>query len=412
MRFSGDFFLNPGFHFDNDYYYTGSYYDDDYYGPNKNVKVDYKSNTFNIQYAWNTRLGLDFGDNLSVDFRLSNPGGYGNDNLAFKDGNAKGYIPTLPNAYITWKPGSLFKFYGGLLETKGNTVLDLVAGFESMFSASDFDVEDLYDVGGGYGLWTSFWNWDCEYNSSQAGLKFGFDFSDKFSLNLTTALVSPANALGDAYYIVYEDGVPVDIEYYYYNHNEFRFILDADIGLGEKVTLSPVFQTRSFWGTYYDYSNRKNKASVLLAYGTDIDFAFNDKFNFNVGVALGNIRLGKSYVVNYDTWGDDIKSFGFLVKAAPSLTLGINELAFNYSLGTGNVKLDEGVYGTYKESFVCNDLYFGWHFLINDNIAFGPAVQLAFRSDKLKATYESIKSTDKIGGYNYINFGLEFVARF
>lgn len=421
LRFSGDISLNPGFEFQNNYDF-----EDIYYGaiPVGNIKYDNKSNAFNIQYGWNVLFGLDFGDKISVDFRLSNPNGYGLDYLNFADGSAKGYIPTLPNAYFTWKPGSVFSFKGGLLEVEGSTVLDLVAGYES-----------------DEGLWTDYSSWSQVYNNSQAGLKFGFDFSDNFSLNLTTALVSPTNTLDYEGYLVYGyyNG-QIDADFIDdYVHNEFRFILDANISLGDVVTLKPMLQTRSFWSYYreltgvnpitsdYEY---KMKTPILVAYGTDIDFNFNDAFNLNAGLALGNIRLNKfssiTSVNGVHNNGSDDTMFGFLLKFAPSLNFGINELWLNYSLGIGTFKskmtipvynpiIDDYIPSKVEEKYsrTFNDLAFTWNFRVNDNFAFGPGISMAFRSDKESDNgIETPYSNKKTSGYNWLRFGLNFTASF
>jgi hypothetical protein len=102
---------------------------------------------------------------------------------------------------------------------------------------------------------------------------------------------------------------------------------------------------------------------------------------------------------------------GFLFKIAPSLSFGINELTFNYSLGSGNFKYNLNDY-TYKYSIVCNDLHFDWLFNVGENIGFGPTFSMALRTDKEKENDGVISIDQKIGGYNYTRFGLQFVASF
>ena len=415
LRFSGDITLNTGFELDNDYVVYQEELDG---GRTVDVTINDKSKAFNVQYGWNANLGVDFNDNFSVDFRFSNPDGYGLGNLAFENGSAKRYLPTLPHAYFTARTNGAFRFQGGLLEVPGNTILDLVAGAES------FVTEYNYSGEFGNGLWTSYWGWDCEYNASQGGVRFGFDFSDNFALNLTAALVSPSNTL-DAYE----------------THNEFRFILDANIGLGDVGTLTPVVATRSYWksGYYYEEINGvekyEDKTPILLAYGAELGLDFSDAFSLDVGFALGHMRFGKEkaedngfgYFLKADA---KEKMSGFLAKVAPSFSFGVNEIALQYSLGIGNYiesgKAEvryEGISGkaNYKERDyqVFNDLAFNWDFRVNENIAFGPNVQMAFRTDNYSEKYETTIPEDrpydekeKHGGYKYTRFGINFTASF
>jgi len=384
VRFSGDLMVGLGWEFGNVWYKA-----------DKEPRENDKFNTFNSPYSWNAKLGLDFTDNFSMDFRLSNPGGYGENKLNFANGSAKDHIPHLPNAYFTWKPGSVFSLSGGLLNVPGNTVLDLVAGVES-----------------GEGLWTWYWGWDCEYNASQGGLKFGFDIAETFSLSLIAAMVSPTNDLhyrDQGYWDEWAGEWVSD-----YNHNEFRFILGADIGLGDLVTLTPTFQTRSFWGYYTIYEEEgrsdvvaKRKTPILVAYGIDAGFAFSDAFNLNAGLAMGNFSPSKSYKIDGNKYGIDESLFGFLMKVNPSINFGINEVDFNYSLGIGSYKrsTEWTDFKEYKTTVAYNDLHLGWYFRMNDNIAFGPSFSMAFASAK------NDQYDDRLG-YNYVTFGARFKAEF
>jgi len=317
-------------------------------------------------YNWNVSLGADFGDHFSVDFRLSNESGYACDNLAFENGSAKGFLPYLPNAYFTWRPGNVFSLSGGLLEVSDNTVLNLVAGYET-----------------GSGLYTSYANWATLYNNSQGGLKFGFDISDNFSLNLTTALVSPTNTL---------DEDP--------SYNEFRFILDAGIGLGDVVTLSPVFNARSYWHSYIKGGDEKS--SVLFAYGLDANFDFSESVTLGVGIAAGNIK-GKNLVV--DDWRGNTENesmFGILIGAYPELAFGINEVGLGYSLGLAT---DKDAAGNKRFTNAYHDTYATWHFRVNDYLALGPSAFVALETSKNDG------SDDK-SGMIWQRFGLDIAVSF
>lgn len=399
LRFSGDVLINSAF--ETDKYYE---YDDNYGVGNvllsQEKTEDEISKTFNALYGWNVLFGLDFGDNFSVDFRLSNQSGYGLDLLNFENGSSVlDHIPVLPNAYFTWRQG-IFSLKGGLLEVSGNTALDLVAGVES-----------------GAGLWTYYWGWDCEYNASQGGIKLGFDLSESFALNLTAALVSPTNTLDDD---------PI--------YNEFRCILDADIALGDIITLTPVFQARSFWrqGYYYENINGEltieDKTPLLLAYGADVGLALSDNFNIDLGVAAGNgtnIYYSKTEIGPNKNERKDGR-FGLLAKVAPSFTFGINEIAAQYSFGMLTEKSKTEAEGsgiettlTRKNKTIYNDIYFGYFLRVHDNFAFGPSVNLALSSDKFRNKYETnvpnAIAYDNDGNgevYNVMRFGLEFVASF
>jgi len=397
LRFSGDFYVNPAWELNNDWenetiIKIG--------GSEITQKNEDKTKAFFLLYNWNTSLGLDFNDNFSLDFRLSNKSGYECDNLAFENGSARGLLPYLPNAYFTWRAGDVFSLSGGLLEVTDNTVLNLVAGAETR-----------------EGLYSFYSNWATLYNNSQGGLKFGFDLSENFSLNLTTALVNTHNTLENK------------------THNEFRFILDADIALGETVTLSPVFATRSFWRMGY-YSSTKNdvekeevKTPILLTYGADLGFAFSDAFNLDLGFALGNIRWGKdrSEYSNGNKYSYDETEFGFLVKVAPTLTFGINEVGLGYSLGVKNSNEKEK--GTYNgknasaketSSTMYNDLWFSWLFRVNDYFAFGPSASIISETNKFSGKYTSdipalpadddVKET--LGGTKWSRLGIDFVVSF
>jgi len=405
FRFSGDIYLEPGFEFDNTYVIQ-------HYENGRESKLSAKNNAFNMSYGWNANLGLDFNDNFSVDFRLSNPSGYALDGLAFDNGSVQGYwsLPSLPHAYFTWRTDGPFRLHGGLLNVSGNTTLDLVAGVEGRIAnVIAWLNEDAYLDPNAGGLWTWYNSWDCEYNASQGGLKFGFDLSDNFALNLTTALVSSQNTLD-----------------YSPNHNEFRLVLDAEIGLGSVVTLSPIITTRSFWkqGYHYEYINgreiEKAKTPVLFAYGSDIDLEFNDMFSLNAGIALGHIRFGKwEYQEGRESGSGSQAGSSFLAKVAPSLNFGINEVLFQYSLGIGSFREKGKGEGEWLGKFtsVYNDMALCWDFRMNENIAFGPVVAMAFRTDKYRERddYPGEPTFDeklKIGGYSWMRFGLGFTASF
>ncbi|MDR0303408.1 MAG: hypothetical protein LBH98_01375 [Chitinispirillales bacterium] len=351
LRFSGDFYINPAYEMQNDWQDK----------PEDGDKLD----AFNVLYNWNTSFGVDFGDKFSLDFRLSNKAGYECDNLAFKNGSVKELLPYLPNAYFTWKAGEVFSLSGGLLEVSDNTVLNLAAGYET-----------------GGGLYTSFANWATAYNNSQGGLKIGFDFSENFSLRLTAALASETNTFDYAE----ED----------YIHNEFRFILDADIALGEKVTLSPVFQSRSYWQNYTVGDKKKN--SILLAYGTDLNVEFSESVNLGLGLAFGNIK-GKG--LDVETNGEKNSAFGFLAGVNPEFTFGVNEVAAGYSFGRASDQHDK------KKDLTTmyHDMYLCWLFRVNDYLALGPSAYAAIETSKTD-------NSDVKSGYNWQRFGIEFVGSF
>jgi len=411
LRFSGDFYINPAWEFQNDWHNERVVQSGNHI---LTVKHEEKTKAFNVLYNWNTSLGVDFGDNFSVDFRLSNQSGYECDYLTFENGSAKELLPYLPNAYFTWRANDVFSLSGGLLEVTDNTVLNLTAGGET-----------------GSGLYSFYSNWATLYNNSQGGLKLGFDFSENFSLNLTAALVSETNKLSD-----------------YDIHNEFRFILDANIALGENVTLSPVVATRSFWkgGYYYsikgDIEKYVDKTPILLTYGADLGFAFNDVFNLDLGFALGNIRWEKTRMKfkdgneyyddiiefkNGDKLSYDKTDFGFLVKVAPTLTFGITEIGLGYSLGVINYnekgKLTYGgknASGKETSSTMFNDLWFSLLFRVNDYFALGPSASTIFETDKFNGKYKSeiqdLPADDNVketrSGYKWSRFGIDFVVSF
>jgi len=359
LRFSGDFYLNPAWERENEWE-----------GERSDGELD---NTFNVLYNWNTSFGVDFGDKFSLDFRLSNASGYACDYLSFEDGTAASWIPVLPNAYFTWRANDVFSLSGGLLEVSDNTVLNLVSGYERSG-----------------GLYTSFANWATEYNNSQGGIRFGFDFSESFSLGLTAALVNSRRV---------KDSLD-DYEYYtwtFIDDSEFRFILDANIALGEKVTLSPVFQARSY---YHNYTVAdKEKSSILLAYGTDLSIELSDAVNLGFGVALGNIK-GKNLSDSY--WsGEKMSSFGLLLGVSPEFAFGFNEIAVGYSLGLASDKNKEGE----KNMNTYHDSYCTWLFRVNDYFALGPSAYVLVQGSKNDATGDK-------SGYIWSRVGADLVVSF
>jgi len=434
MRVSGDVDINSGFEFENNYSHRREIRRDSDNNPVLDrdgntvfdtIKVDEWSREFNIMYHWNLRFGFDFGEKVSADFRFSNPSGYGGDNLngwmEIWEGTQsaegvnrwfQGYIPAIPNAYITLRPTSRFSFYGGLLEVKGNTVLDLVAGAEGILLEEDINAG---------GLWTNYSNWNAEYNSSQAGVKLGVGFSDNLAVNFS--ILAPTA-------------------------RDFRFILDTDIGLGDAITLTPVIALRSFNNMPYTYTpigeeEEIERNPVLFAIGADLGLALSDAFNLDFGIALGNVKLGMWEAENnipgtssYEGKGRETL-FGFLMKIAPLINFGMNEIAFQYSLGVGSFteRSDEEVNevgaggGSHSERFtfssVYNDLFFGWNFRLSEHFAFGPNVAMAFRKDSFKERYDSSLPRDwgeptsaddvtnnKLTGFNHIRLGLGFTANF
>ncbi|MCL1946330.1 MAG: hypothetical protein FWF51_04135 [Chitinivibrionia bacterium] len=376
-------------------------------------KFDDYEITFLSEYAYNLMLGFDVKDKFSFDIRISNPNGYEADLIPFGGGTAKGwnplkedengdhpYLPTLPNAYFTWKTNNVY-IYGGLLEVKGNTTLDLSAGLET-----------------GNGLYTSDANWGTIFNNSQAGVKFGFDFSKNFALNLTAGFPSNSNE----YNIELPQG------------NDLRFILDANINAGN-FTISPVAHARVLRNIYltYDkesgYDNFRN--AIFHSYGLDAGFEFGNAFKLDIGAAAGNIVLYKQeyYEILPDGNNGELlatereKMFGFLAKAAPSLTFGINEASVSYSFGLLRYKESEIIYenGNYNKTnylFYYNDLFASWHFRFNDYVAFGPMFAWTSNTYKLKLDYkigdDTKKEIDESSpvGINVFRFGMEFVANF
>jgi len=349
LRFSGDFYVNPAWERENTWEQAKG-----------EDKSDDKTNAFNILYNWNTSFGLDFNDNFSLDFRLSNKSGYECDNLAFENGSAKELLPYLPNAYFTWRAGDVFSLSGGLLEVTDNTVLNLVSGYENSG-----------------GLYTSYANWATEYNNSQGGLKFGFDFSENFSLNLTAALVNESR-----------EGEVIE-------NKEFRFILDANIALGEKITLSPVFQARSYYKNYT--AGGKEKSSILLAYGTDLNIELSDAVNLGFGVALGNIK-GKD-LSKLD--GEKKSAFGLLFGISPEFTFGVNEISIGYSLGLASDKND----GKKSLTNTYHDTYCVWLFRVNDYFALGPSAYVMLSGSKTDGS-------ENKSGYIWSRVGADFVVSF
>jgi len=408
IRFSGDVNLNLILEAENEWHQITDFND---MGMQFTLTVDDKRSAFNVPFGWNVLFGLDFGESVSLDFRLSNPAGYALDQLNFTNGSgmhdqydidlyngtaaAKAYFPALPNAYFTWKPGSVFSLKGGLLEVEGNTTLDLVAGVETES-----------------GLWTSHDSWADSYNNSQGGIKFGFELGDNVEIGLTTALVSPTNVLD-------EETPNSQI------HNEFRFIIDADIAIGDVATISPTFQTRSHWRerTYTEQFGlgdpiQKKETPIMVAYGVDAGFEFNDMFSLDAGIALGHINLGKPNKVDTQDNGEKVNGFGFLARVAPTLFIGrFIELEFSYSLGTGS--LTQEAYSnslkelTEKTTLVYNDLYLRALFNASDNFAIGPSVELAVRGDKFTETGINVTAQPDLGsGYRYFGFGINTVVRF
>ncbi|MCL1945620.1 MAG: hypothetical protein FWF51_00505 [Chitinivibrionia bacterium] len=391
LRFSGDVLINSAFETSKDSEYENKQEDGKTVEGEKKEVEGSKAKAFNTQYGWNAAFGVDFNDAFSVDFRLSNPSGYGLDMLNFKNGSGIWEsLPMLPNAYFTWKPG-MFSLKGGLLEVSGNTTLDLVAGAES---------EE--------GLWTYYWGWDAQYNASQGGLQLGFELSEGLALNLTAAMVSPTNEL-DAKTI----------------YNEFRFILDADIALGDMISLKPVFQSRSYWqqGSYTEEKDGKDTTyettPILLSYGADVGIALSEEFNLDIGIAGGNATYEKSK-------GKDSESktsgTAFLAKVAPSLTLGIVEIEAQYSFGLLNMPKNKSKTGSVEEATknttIYHDIYLGAFFRVNDNFAFGPMFNMPMSTDKTSSKVtggtDAQNKDDKYrtDAWSAMRAGLEFSASF
>jgi len=292
----------------------------------------------------------------------------------------------MPNAFFTWDVSNLLTVRGGLLEHKGNTALDLVAGAEQIRRLG-FD---------NAGLYTSFSNWAKTYNNSQAGIHFAFDFSDMLTLNATAAF--PVNESWNA------------------EGSDARLIFDADLDLGA-LTLSPVIHARFFRNNYYDVVNEKDKNSILWAFGVDADLELGGAFNLGAGIALGQITEFKVKDGNY-SYRESMS--GVLMRVSPSLDLGTSELTFNYSFGVGNQreKVEErSDYAKETDRMIYNDMLFGWQYRFNDHLAFGPFFGLTTASYVGKYDYKWEGDSEKGNyddkfGWNSTRFGLNVVARF
>ncbi|MCL2844775.1 MAG: hypothetical protein FWE23_04900 [Chitinivibrionia bacterium] len=433
VRVSGDLYLNPGFEFANNYRHReeqrrnpdGSpVLDRDGRPVIDTVRVDNVEDWFDIMYNWNVRLGLDFNERVSLDFRFSNPAGYAGNNMNRLSGLWRGSevttgqddwfrgwsIPRVPNAFITLRPNSMFSFYGGLLEIKGNTALDFVAGVEQRVHAP------LNNSAGG--LWTSYQNWNAITNASQVGLKMDVELSPDFTLNFAAL-------------------APTDVD--------FRFIFGADIGLGA-LTLSPIITLRSFDALSYSFENIDEeevfRTPVLFTYGADLGIELSDAFNLEVGAALGHIRLhydeSETNIpgVGTNSENERLTGFGFLLRAAPTMTFGINEIAFSYSFGVARFTDKEyiesnvpGASGSHTTKSITssafNDLALDWNFRLSDNFAFGPQFAMAFRRDRYRVQYDNAfpspnllpSSSDDIDdnkrtGLRAARLGLGFTANF
>ena len=380
FRFGGDFSSDQYWRFENEWTKVG----------NGSKRRDDAEGDFYAEYLWNFRMGLDVGDKFSFDLRFSNPSGYAGDLIPFNDASGRDneptWLPIMPNAFFTWDVSNLLTVRGGLLEHKGNTALDLVAGAEQIRRLG-FD---------NAGLYTSFSNWAKTYNNSQAGIHFAFDFSDMLTLNATAAF--PVNESWNA------------------EGSDARLIFDADLDLGA-LTLSPVIHARFFRNNYYDVVNEKDKNSILWAFGVDADLELGGAFNLGAGIALGQITEFKVKDGNY-SYRESMS--GVLMRVSPSLDLGTSELTFNYSFGVGNQreKVEErSDYAKETDRMIYNDMLFGWQYRFNDHLAFGPFFGLTTASYVGKYDYKWEGDSEKGNyddkfGWNSTRFGLNVVARF
>jgi len=431
LRFSGDAHLNAGFEFNNNFHHDyervrnndGSWaQDNDGNAVYDTVRVDSHSDEFSMLYNLNFRVGFDFGERFSANVRFSNPRGYAQNNLGeWRDlwpGSEYTYgiddffrgwrLPWVPSAYITLKPNPDIAFSAGLLEIKGNSVLDLVAGSEGMIGAFDAGVSSWWNYGG---IWTNYYNWDIATNRSQVGFTMDFALSPNLSINFAT--LAPTE-------------------------EDFRFILGADIGLGDVVTLSPVVSARSFRNMSYEFTNIAgddvSKTPVLVAYGADLGFELSDAFNLDLGFALGHIRLNTDeregvYNDALVTHNEKITGLAVLLKFAPTISLGIGDLGLSYSLGIGNIndraEASGGATLDHKSTngSLYHDLSLGFMFRLNDNVAFGPQFDAGLRRERSKTVtassipfYPGYPVTDeadnKLTGLNHFRIGLGFTASF
>jgi len=364
---------------------------------------------FLTEYGWNFRVGFDFTDKGSFDLRFSNPDGYQLNRLVLREASAKEWatledgLPILPNAYFTWRINDVFSFKGGLLEILGSTALDFVAGYER----------------GEMELYTNYQNWGTLYNNSQAGVRFEFDISDRFALNFTGAFPTNEKNIGD---------------------NDFRLILDADIGRTGILTLSPMVHSRIKHRNFNDQSQNDDRLrnSVLWAYGLDTKLAINESVNIDLGTAMGHITEERNQ--KSEIWGnrrhpgsfepifspeDALRKSlvsGVLVRIAPSFSFVVNQLAFSYGLGFSRDRtIDEAIrvsdrvvaanLGTYS------DFLGEWNFRLNEYVKFGPFLSWAADITGSRIRSEIDGRRDDIEGgtkniNNDINFGLRFFARF
>jgi len=395
FRFGGDFSSDQYWNISNDWHKIGS---------GSKQSGDAVSN-FYAEYLWNFRAGVDVGDRFSIDVRFSNPSGYAGDLINFQHAsgryNEPTWLPIMPNAFFTWEISNLLSVRGGLLEHKGNTTLDLVAGMES---SRGMDLESIYY---GYfndeGIFTTYSNWATIYNNSQAGIHFAFDFSDAFTLNATAAF--PVNESRNA------DG------------SDARLIFDADLDLGT-LTLSPVIHARFFRNNYefldgFDEDEDpvfKDRNSILWTFGLDAGLDFG-MFNLGAGIALGQITENKQ---DHRTYSSRESMSGVLMRVSPSLDFGNSELTFDYSIGVGTIRdkeEDRDYLNEVTYRMISNDMSLGWAYRLNDHLAFGPFFGLTSSSFGGKYDWKEGDDSDKgdferTGGWNNVRFGLNVTARF
>ncbi len=262
------------------------------------------------RYAWNLKLKISVNENLLFGIRLSNPSGYGTDNIVdnitwASKGNYN--LLSIPELYFKWKVG-MFSFSAGFIPVLSNTTLSLAA-----MEANGYD-----KIGGN--------TWKVFMNNSQKGMDFNLALLNKESYSLGMDLVA---AIGkDAKGTDTADVFKLD---------QLRFILTFPTSLMEKkLTLLPAMHLR----TNVYRSSDLEKSNISLSGGLDAEINLIDALSIKLGAAGGmfNNSSLENDTIELDTMGTigptpQTDSLGMLFTAGFVVSPGFGKAVLNFRYG-------------------------------------------------------------------------------
>jgi len=237
----------------------------------EDYKGNFNANHRRLMLAWNYRFNVAVNDKLDLGFRLADPSGGVGASVAGSGVSAshgmghRMLIPTLPNAWFTWKAADAFHLSGGLINVPSTTTLEMATLIINRNPINSFAVE---------------------FYNSLAGFDFVFPVSPAARVYLTAGFHNNIRGNEPPFIVPGKDTLR--------SYNDGRIIVGTDLTLADKkVSLRPSIQVLTR-GDLPSGTSNTPEASInsdrkpLVAEGIDMGFKITDEFSLNASVGAAH----------------------------------------------------------------------------------------------------------------------------